>query len=653
MFNSLPEHLSERVRVIDNGKHIGNSGPVVVWLKSSHRFHENPAIDIGRLIAYENGLPLLVYHGIDERYPHASLRHHNTLLDAAVDVSRLCEKNGIRHTLHVARNSHRPSVMKDFASIASMIITDLFPIPPWDKWVNSVAKIAKCPVIEVDCHCVIPMPLYGKSVDRPFKFRSATKKLRKNRMQRTWPKITVVPERYTGDLPFEPIDVETQIVDMSARFELLKECNIDPTVLPVWREKGGENFARNRWQKFLDTGLSGYARRRNNAADPNGVSRLSSAFHYGFLSPMKVAREAAAVGTKSAEKYLDELLIFREHAWHHIYSCDDPYSPANLPGWALGSWRRSEGDVRTNLIPDYKLEYGESPSDLWNDCQNSLTKNGELHNNLRMTWGKGIPLWTDSLEKSLLLSQKLNDKYALDGRDPSSIVGVQWCHGLFDRPFEPSIPVMGIVRKRDIETHKSRIDFNKYHIHANRKNCAENRLYIVNASPLNQAIISRILRDNGNDVVILSKKPVDSNVKISVLDLKILPTWIQSRFNSILNSKGKGEIVELIDELVNPITKITISEGQTFDYEDIVTILASDINAPKIGLVSEDNLGNLVLTELKDDMDDDLFAHQNNNSSVKDILSNLYSVSWETAAIAWKENSQTKHGKYSIQSTIV
>ena len=72
---------------------------------------------------------------------------------------------------------------------------------------------------------------------------------------------------------------------MEARFELLKQCDIDPTILPIWTEKGGEVFAMNKWQKFLDSGISGYARRRNNAADPNGVSRLSYAFHYGFLSP--------------------------------------------------------------------------------------------------------------------------------------------------------------------------------------------------------------------------------------------------------------------------------------------------------------------------------------------------------------------------------
>ena len=87
MLEILPSHLSERIRIVGEKSQIKNSGPVVVWLKSSHRFHENPAIDVGRILAYENNLPLLVYHGIDERYPYSSLRHHNSLLDAAVDVS--------------------------------------------------------------------------------------------------------------------------------------------------------------------------------------------------------------------------------------------------------------------------------------------------------------------------------------------------------------------------------------------------------------------------------------------------------------------------------------------------------------------------------------------------------------------------------------
>jgi len=33
--------------------------------------------------------------------------------------------------------------------------------------------------------------------------------------------------------------------------------------------------------------------------------------------------------------------------------------------------------------------------------------------------------------------EHLNNKYALDGRDPNSYTGILWCFGLFDRPWPP------------------------------------------------------------------------------------------------------------------------------------------------------------------------------------------------------------------------
>ena len=74
------------------------------------------------------------------------------------------------------------------------------------------------------------------------------------------------------------------------------------------------------------------------------------------------------------------------------------------------------------------------------DCQQSLVKHGELHNNLRMTWGKAIPHWCDDLEQSLERAQKYNDKYALDGRDPSSIAGIQWSARLVRPSIFPVTP---------------------------------------------------------------------------------------------------------------------------------------------------------------------------------------------------------------------
>ena len=501
----IPKYLSERCRHANNHLTIESSGPVVVWLKSSFRTEENPAIDAARIIANQFDLPLFIYHGIDERYPHASLRHHNMLLDASLDMHYGCEKLGVDYYLHVAREGHREAVVKDLANQASLIITDLFPLPPWKQWVENVAEMASCPVIEIDCHCVVPMPVFGKSVDRPYKYRDATKRLRKARINQSWPKIEVENRSWTGKLPFTPIDIVTEIKPMKQRYKLLRTCNIDATVLPVWSENGGQYAALNRWDEFKQSGLSGYARRRNKSEDPNGVSRLSSAIHYGTISVMKIARETAAFGTKSADKFLDELLVFREHAWHHCYSSIDPYGSHNLPQWARDSWRDTENDVRTIVLNKNQFECSKSPSTLWNLCQTSLYRHGELHNNLRMTWGKATPLWTMNLEESLKMGQHLNDKFALDGRDPSSIAGVQWCHGLFDRAFYPPLPVMGVVRKRDIETHKSRLDLSRYENHVKRKPSEQSHPFIVIGAGYSGAFAANLLNSYGYDVLVIDK----------------------------------------------------------------------------------------------------------------------------------------------------
>ena len=349
------------------------------------------------------------------------------------------------------------------------------------------------------------MPLFGKSVDRPFKFRDATKKLRKQRLQRSWPTLDLEVVAYDGDLPFEPVMVEHQLADMEARWALLQKCSIDPTVHPIWRFKGGEQAALARWQAFKEKGLNGYARRRNNAADTDGVSRLSAYIHYGMISPMKIAREAAEVGTKSADKYLDELLVFREHPWHHIFATDEPYGVHNLPDWARLSWRSTVDDPRPAQYPLRQLERGGVHDPLWAACQRSLLRQGELHNNVRMTWGKALPFWTADLEQSVAWGQHLNDKYALDGRDPSSVVGVQWCHGLFDRPFHPPAPILGLVRQRDPRTHMSRLDMDAYRRFTDRPAATTPHPVVVVGAGLAGAVAARLLADHGFDVLILDK----------------------------------------------------------------------------------------------------------------------------------------------------
>ena len=58
-----------------------------------------------------------------------------------------------------------------------------------------------------------------------------------------------------------------------------------------------------------------------------------------------------------------------------------------------------------------------------------------MHNYMRMYWGKKILEWNPSPEESFRTALYLNNKYELDGRDPTGFTGVAWCFGRHDRPW--------------------------------------------------------------------------------------------------------------------------------------------------------------------------------------------------------------------------
>ncbi len=68
-----------------------------------------------------------------------------------------------------------------------------------------------------------------------------------------------------------------------------------------------------------------------------------------------------------------------------------------------------------------EFEEARTHDPLWNAAQTQLVRKGEIHNYLRMLWGKKILHWSSSPREALESMLQLNDKYALDGRDPNSI----------------------------------------------------------------------------------------------------------------------------------------------------------------------------------------------------------------------------------------
>ena len=494
----LEEHLAERTTVVQHGAPSTAGEFVLYWMRCAVRDHENPALDAAIQCAKKLDRPMLVYHGVSERYPYASDRIHRFILEGARDVAVGLSERGITYACHVERNADRRPHLHSLANRASVVITEDMPTEPMRKWTTSVAASCSVPVLAVDTACVVSPRLYGRFFTRAFKFRKAMKPLLEGRIRSPW-REEDPPLTFSGPLPFTPVD----IVDCDIG-ELIADCDIDHSIGAVPHTPGGSTAGYARWRQFRQYGLSSYARRRNNPLIVGGVSRMSAYFHFGHVSPLRIARQLYGTKGQGAEKYLDELLVWRElaYTWCHYHSSHESLSV--LPQWAQDTWDKHRHDVR-HVQSWESLARAKTGDDLWDACQTSLLQHGELHNNVRMTWGKAVARWSASPEQTLENLIDLNHRYALDGRDPSSYGGLLWCMGLFDREFPPERPVSGVVRPRETEQHAARLDVSEYRRLVSRPLFpSEPKVAVIGAGPAG-SLLGRTLSDHGLDVTIFDK----------------------------------------------------------------------------------------------------------------------------------------------------
>ena len=126
--------------------------------------------------------------------------------------------------------------------------------------------------------------------------------------------------------------------------------------------------------------------------------------------------------------------------------------PRALPAWAQQTLAKHAEDPRAHVYSPEEWEAAATHDPLWNAAQTELVRTGTIHNYLRMLWGKKVIEWSRSPEEAYRTLVHLNNKYATDGRDPSSYTGILWCFGLFDRPWPPERPVLGTVRYMSSES---------------------------------------------------------------------------------------------------------------------------------------------------------------------------------------------------------
>ncbi len=454
----LPPHLDERTFVANRGD---DGEFVVCWLHHAARLHENPVIEVAAAAARATRRRLVVHAGFGGRHPHMNDRQVVFMLEGWRTLQRRLREFGISMTV-TPPTTEGPSGLRRLAERARVLVTEDHPLRPYPRWTERIASRVPGDTLVVDASCVFPGRMVEGIHDRAFRFRKACDAGWQDRLDLAWPAPDLSVPNEGDDRPLDDA-IDLAALDDHALRDLAGSWDIDHAVGPVPGVHGGESAGLERWAAFRDAGLRAYAAERNDAAVA-GTSGLSPWLHHGMIAPTRLAREAHRIGGEGGRKFLDELLVWRELSFHFCRTHADHDSMAAVPRWARETLERHAEDPRERRSWE-TLARGRTGDRLWDAAQDALRRQGWLHNNLRMTWGKAIAGWSGSPQENLERLLDLNDRYALDGRDPNSIGGLLWCLGLFDRPFPEEHPVTGVLRARSTSVHARRLDLPAYREH--------------------------------------------------------------------------------------------------------------------------------------------------------------------------------------------
>jgi deoxyribodipyrimidine photo-lyase len=220
----------------------------------------------------------------------------------------------------------------------------------------------------------------------------------------------------------------------------------------------------------------------HNSPDAGVTSGLSPYLHWGHISVHEIFRRVAetegwapgrlsaqADGRRSgwwgmgesAESFLDELITWRELGYTFCNLVPDYDRYESLPRWAIETLEMHAEDPRPATYTLEEFERAGTHDELWNAAQRQLLREGVIHNYLRMLWGKKILEWTSHPREALDVMVQLNNRFAIDGRDPNSYSGIFWVLGRFDRGW-PERPVYGKVRSMSSQRTRSKVDVERY-----------------------------------------------------------------------------------------------------------------------------------------------------------------------------------------------
>jgi deoxyribodipyrimidine photo-lyase len=437
----------ERIQALNRPP--GRGGKYVLyWMQASQRAEWNHALELAIAEANTVGLPVVVFFGLTDRFPEANLRHYAFMLEGLVETRSALEVRGIKL---VARLGSPDDGAIEMARQAALVVTDRGYLRVQRAWRERAAAAMACPLVQVETDVVVPVEAasakeeYAAATLRPRIKRQIARYLRPVRQSR---------------VKRESLGLAIASLDVADRRRVLGRLKIDRAVGPVAGFRGGTAEAKRRLAAFLRAGLDRFAEQRN---DPgrDRLSGMSPYLHFGQISPLYIALAVSRAGSRSAEAYLEELVVRRELSMNYVFYNARYDSPAGLPAWARRTLGEHRGDRREYAYGRAVLEGSRTHDPCWNAAQTEMVAAGKMHGYMRMYWGKKILEWSRTPEQAFKTALYLNNKYELDGRDPNGFAGVAWCFGKHDRPWGAR-KIFGNVRYMSQEGLKRKFDIDAY-----------------------------------------------------------------------------------------------------------------------------------------------------------------------------------------------
>lgn len=462
-----------RIRALNTAAVRRDGQFVLYWMIAFRRTEWNFSLQRAVEWAEELGRPLVIFEPLKCDYRWASDRLHRFVIDGMADnATRIAamNKRGITYFPYVESTPKAGSgLLLALANHACVVVTDDYPCFFLPRMVARAA--ANLPILaeQVDSNGLLPLRATDRVFTTAFSFRAFLQKELPAHLAQV---PTQEPLSNCKLPPLHSLPAEITRRWPAADPKLLAEDTTRLTVLPIdhsvgiVEQRGGSTAARHRLSNFLANGLKSYADLANQP-DSDTRSGLSPYLHFGHISvheifhtlmlsehwsPAKLAtktsgkREGWWGVSRSAEVWLDELVTWRELGYN-MTSHNEQYDRyESLPEWAQITLTKHAADRRQYVYTLDEFAAARTHDRLWNAAQRQLLCEGRIHNYLRMLWGKKILEWTASPQEALEIMIELNNRFALDGRDPNSYSGIFWVLGRYDRPWGPERPVFGTVR---------------------------------------------------------------------------------------------------------------------------------------------------------------------------------------------------------------